>query len=444
MYHQQEIHSIYIICQKCRTGYNRCVLASKRYYRLYMMLLIASFGGRIGIHYLNDVGGFSSSTFLPYPATVTAIPTGDGDSSHDQAIKDALSKGKIGTAIQIIRSISSPVPNDIKPISMGVRLMLDHLYIIDATDFQMSSINAKMADAIQLADLAIAANPDLPDGWCAKALALNWAYRSQDALSLILYTKDKWPNDPTTMVVQAEIETDLHEYSTASDLLDQAIKLIDMTSPINEALLARVFYIRGNLDQDLGHSDRAIIDYRAAWDISRRPYNPADPWMVVPPGYILYQLGPIYLFKNQVTIAEQLYKEALNIDHQDPFLYYLSGRADRYSGHLEDAVAEFRQCLTMDQQQWRCARNLGQIAFTKSDWRSAVRFIQPIIDDNSQISDDYYYVAMAYARLHECNSIASLIQHGETLLAHATGHPSWNQQDFSKIATICQLNTQPQ
>ena len=357
--------------------------------------------------------------------------------STHTALIAALQQGSIDSAIQLIKTITKPQPDDLQPLSMGVRLMLDHLYIVDVSDLTMPSVKAKMDEALHTAELAILADPAALDGWCAKALALNWAYRSQEALSLIVSIRLKYPDSPTPMVVQAEIETDLRQYAEAQNLLDQAVMLIEKKTPINKALRARAFYISGNIEQILGHTDQAIAAYEAAWAIASAPYDPSDPWMVVPPGYILYQLGPMYLFKNQAAAALERYTQAMKIDKQDPFLYYLRGRVYRYNGRTQEAIAEFQACSAMAAQQWRCARNLGQIAFTQSDWNNVVHFFQPIISDNSQISDDYYFLGMAYAKLSKCKIAVPIIQKGAVLVKQATGHPYWNDTNFATLAKLC-------
>ena len=105
-----------------------------------------------------------------------ALASQPGLSTHTALIA-ALQQGSIDSAIQLIKTITKPQPDDLQPLSMGVRLMLDHLYIVDASDLTMPSVKAKMDEALHTAELAILADPAALDGWCAKALALNWAYR---------------------------------------------------------------------------------------------------------------------------------------------------------------------------------------------------------------------------------------------------------------------------
>src|SRR5882724_4923119 len=62
---------------------------------------------------------------LPTPAVQTAA------TRYPQLIS-ALTEGNIETAIRFIQNINDPHAEDVKPLSLGVRLMLDHLYVIDA------------------------------------------------------------------------------------------------------------------------------------------------------------------------------------------------------------------------------------------------------------------------------------------------------------------------
>jgi hypothetical protein len=101
------------------------------------------------------------------PPTAEAIAT----PTHHEAIIAALQDGRIRDAYQLLESIETPTADDLLPLSMGVRLMLDHLYLVDATDLEMPSMRAQMDRALALADKAIAADRGAAEGWGAKALA---------------------------------------------------------------------------------------------------------------------------------------------------------------------------------------------------------------------------------------------------------------------------------
>ncbi|HLY25724.1 MAG TPA: tetratricopeptide repeat protein, partial [Aggregatilineales bacterium] len=370
------------------------------------------------------------------PVKSALVQTGLHADIKNRAI-EALTHGNIETAIRLLTAIHDPQPDDLKPLSMAVRLMLDHLYVVDVTDFHMPSIKAKMDAALQAADLAVQANPHAPDGWAMKALALNWAFRSNEAQTVVLTARDLAPNNPTTIAVEAEIAVQLRQYAEARDLLDKAMSLAQASAPVSKGALARSHYVKGNIEQTLGQADAAIADYEAAWKLSAEPYDAADPWAVIPPGYILYQLGPIYLFQNKADIALQEYTAALAIDRQDPFLYYLRGRVYRFLGNRRDAQAEFQRCLDMEPHQWRCMRNLGQIAHEQANWDSAIRFLQPVIAENSQISDDYYYLGSAYVNVRRCQDAIPVTRQGLALLATATGKPYWSDVQFGSLLSTC-------
>jgi tetratricopeptide (TPR) repeat protein len=349
----------------------------------------------------------------------------------------ALQKGNIETAIGIIQKIEQPHADEVKMLSMGVRIMLDHLYVIDATDFQMPSVKAKMDAALRVAERAIQADPEAADGWAAKALALNWAYRSDEAMATINHARDLDPFHPASMVVEAEIDAELHHYDEAQGLLDEVFDMVPSAHPPNRSVLARAYYIRGNVEQILGHTEPAIAAYESAWGISASPYDVDDPWMVVPPGYILYQLGPIYLFAGKSDIALKRYTAALLVDHQDAFLYYLRGRVYRYAGDTKSAITEFTTCQMMDALQWRCWRNLGQIAYEQGQWSATKDFFQPIVDDNSQISDDYYYLGTAIIQMHSCKQALPYLRRGLILVQAATGNPRWTEGEFKAALVQC-------
>lgn len=350
---------------------------------------------------------------------------------------DALEAGLIQTAIDLIGTIKDPAPADVGLLSLRVRLMLDHLYTIDATDFEMPSLKRRIDEALATADLAIHANPNAQDGWVIKALALDEAYRSEEALLLIQHARDIDSNSPVAMAIAAQIYASLARYADANKLIDAVIPLAQASSPLNRRALARAYYVKGNIEQILGHADESIRAYESAWAISAMKYDRSDPWDVVPPGYIIYQLGPIYLFKGKAALALQRYAESMNIDKEDPFLYYLRGRAYRYLGDPADAETEFAKCTAMDSQQTRCLRNLGQIAYDGQNWAGAIRYFQPIIAENSQISDDYYYLASAFTHAGLCDRATPLISRGVSLEAASSGKPHWRSADYAELVKGC-------
>ncbi|MCA0457619.1 MAG: tetratricopeptide repeat protein [Chloroflexi bacterium] len=388
----------------------------------------------------SNVDGATQQAPLPTSTISTLIeaqPTLPANVTRYPELITALQNGNIETAISLIQAIESSRRDDVKMLSMGVRLMLDHLYVIDATDFQMPSVRAKMDAALAVADRAIAAAPDLPDGWAAKALALNWAYQTDEAVAAIQQARDRDPNHPAVLAVAAEIDVERGNYAQAQALLDQSIAHAEAANPPNRSALARAYYVRGNIEQILGHPDEAIAAYEAAMAISSSPYDIHDPWMVVPPGYILYQLGPIYLFQGQGDIALRQYTDALSVDRQDAFLFYLRGRVYRFRGDFTSAKAEFQRCIQMDIQQWRCWRNQAQIAYEAGDWRAVIGYLQPIIDDNSQISDDYYYQGAASIELNRCDQGVPYLERGIELFGTATGTPTWTITDFTSALQRC-------
>src|SRR5258706_9852403 len=136
-------------------------------------------------------------------------------------------------------------------------------------------------------------------------------------MAAILGARELAPGNPAALAVQAEIYAEQHRWVEAQGLIDQALLAAQEIRPINRSALARADYVRGNIEQILGHADKAIAAYEAAMRISTAKYDPADPWMVVPPGYILYQLGPMLMFQGKGDEALQRYSEALEVDKQD-------------------------------------------------------------------------------------------------------------------------------
>jgi tetratricopeptide (TPR) repeat protein len=392
----------------------------------------------IGAAFLSVILMFTGVRAAPtiYP---TAPPASDvanvSTPAHHTAVMNALRSGNIRDAYLLLEQIETPAPADLAPLSMGVRLMLDHLYLVDVTDLQMPLLNARMERALALADKAIAADPAAPDGWGAKALALNWAYRSREALILIRSARSQHPEHAGLMVVEAEILAQLADYAGASALIAEVIGMMGADS--GAAAVARAHYVAGNIAQILGQTQVAIDAYELAWAISRQPFDETRPWNTVPPGYILYQLGPIYLFEGREQEALAAYTAAMQIDRQDAFLYYLSGRIYRYIGNPLAAEREFRQCLALEADQLRCMRNLGQMAFEAGRWQDTIGWLRPIIDAQSQISDDHYYLAAAYVEAGNCEQAMVILERGALLLLNATGNPYWNGEDYAVLRERC-------
>jgi len=365
----------------------------------------------------------------------TLTPTIPGPVLKNNLIQ-ALQAGKVETAMDALQALTDLEPNNAQLFSMQSMFIIDHVYTTGESDLKMPAVKARLDMALQYAEQAIDANPEIADGWIAKAIALNQLYRSQEALPYVLRAKDIDNKNAMMMAVLGETYHDLHKYKEATDSLDVAIKAAQTQVPLSRSALAYAYYWRGIVAADAGEGTDAAIKYlELAWNTANQKYSPANMLDFVPPGYIVASLGSFYVFKNQTDLALKRYTDALQIDQQDPYLYYLRGRVYLNGGRTPDAIKEFQSCTDLDPKQVRCLRNLGMQAYVALNWQNAIKYLSIVAEQKSQIANDYYLLGSAYDKFnHQCDAAVPILQQGYNL---ADDKAAPTRADFAELLNTC-------
>jgi tetratricopeptide (TPR) repeat protein len=357
-------------------------------------------------------------------------------------LSSAFTTGKVETAIETLKAIGSQEPNNAVVFSVQARLIIDHIYTGDASELKMPPIKAQFDQALTAADYAIDANPEVADGWIAKAYVLDAMYQPQAALPYALHAKDIDDKNPLMLAVLAQVYDDLKRYKSATSTADAAIDAAKAQVPVSRTALAHAYYVRAIVAFDaLEGSPTALKYLEAAWNVVIQKYTPDNPYDFVPPGYIVSVLGRQYQSDGKGDMALKRYTDAIGIDQEDPYLYYLRGRIYVNLGQFNEATKEFDNCVELDSHQSRCLRNLGILAYNDNNWYNAIKYLQTVADDSSQVANDYYLLGSAYDKAqHQCDKAVPVLQAGY-VLANDTDRPT--HTDFEAVLNTCNAAPPP-
>src|SRR5258706_5845699 len=137
------------------------------------------------------------------PSPTPTIPAQD----YQNLLREAFDTGRIGKAVELLKSFVQVAPND-----PGVHSLLAQLLVLRGA-YSGDPDPALLNDAYEIGRRAINANPESSDGWITMALVLDWSNKPQQALPYALRAKDLDSDGKSIMVqaVLAEIYHDLQK-----------------------------------------------------------------------------------------------------------------------------------------------------------------------------------------------------------------------------------------
>jgi len=345
---------------------------------------------------------------IPIPNAPTATATVPVQTLTTKLAVD-LQGGNVQNALDSLEQITTEQPNNVQLYTMMAQIMILRIYVVDKSELDIPSIKTKLAAADQAAQAAINANPEVPDGWITEAMVLDYSFKPQEALPYAFRANEIDSKNPMVMTMLAEIYNDLGKTDQAAVLIDQAIDAAKAATPINQAALAHAYYVKASIDPT---NNTKYLEAALNVALSFK-YDPADPGDYVPIGYIVSSLHNIYVSTSRFDTAIKDETNAVNLDKQDPYLYYLLGRADLGIGHNADAEKEFQKCTDLDANYIKCLRNLGRLAAQTGNWVAVIKDLQPIIDQKSNLSDDYLNLGTAYiSGGNQCDKAVPVLQAG--------------------------------
>jgi tetratricopeptide (TPR) repeat protein len=338
------------------------------------------------------------------PSPTPTIPAQD----YQTLLRDAFQTGRMGKAVELLKSFAQVVPND-----PGVHSLLAQLLVLRGA-YSGDPDPALLNEAYEVAQQAINANPESSDGWITMALVLDWSNKPQQALPYALRAKDLDADGKSIMVqaVLAEIYHDLQKDQLAEPLIDKAIKSAKGANPINRAALAHAYYVKARILYDTSSDgSQATEQFEQAWRVATS--DPPDP--TIPIGYIVQYLNFIYSNTNQGQRAIDLVTKAVKLDKDDPLLAYFLSRLYFNQGDPNKAREYADTCHNIDPKQPRCIRVLATLYYRERNYKQAAALYQQLVEAGSKDPTDYLYGGRAYGYLSQCSSSIPILQRGAAL-----------------------------
>ncbi len=315
-------------------------------------------------------------------------PTATADLVSAQAgCASAFQQGQTEIAIEECKVLAEGRPND---VDLYYRLT----YMLVTTS-SFGRDTARLDEALAYAEKTINANPEKPQGWAIRAMALDWRGDPEKALASALQAKALDEQFAPTYAFMGEIYHDLDQNEMALTYLDRALELD--TAGI---AVAYTFRTRGLIYSSQGNYEDAIQPYQAA--MQNAPNE----------GFIAIELANNYKAMNELDRAIQVLASVLEQNPTDTMaLWTLAGIYWR-NGDAPKAAEYYQRCLEVDPDNVACLSYLGGLQFTDGDYATAIVNLQRAVELGSEDPSDFYQLGRSQAALGRCDLGVPYLQQG--------------------------------
>ncbi|MBN1286617.1 MAG: tetratricopeptide repeat protein [Anaerolineae bacterium] len=286
-------------------------------------------------------------------------------------------------------------------------------------------VSGQQAEALEVADRAILADPTAPAGYAVKGMALDWyAYATGqedlygEALAYELKALEIDPNYADAYAYMAEIYNDMGRYQDAYEMAEKALEI----DPEN--FKAHRNY--GTIEETFGEYESA-----ASWYEKAIRLNPRMP-------YVRIQLARMYLVMGRIDAAVDLLVQSVQITSGDPESYYWLGIAySTYKGDRPAARRTWETCVQVDPAYTLCWQKLGDVLLFDQEYEQAVSAYERALQLGGDSPALFYYAALTNQLLNKCNEAIQIAQQGLELEDLEIAE----EEDLRTIINECQSGT---
>lgn len=315
-------------------------------------------------------------------------PTATPDISRAQAgCLSAYQEGRITEALVQCPVMAQAYPNDVR-----LYYQITEMLIITSN---FGSNSKRITEALEFAERTVNANPEAPDGWAIRAMALDWNGEVEKALPSALHARALDDTFAPAYAVLGEIYHDLGQHETALSYLDQALNL-DTSGDVS----GYIFRTRGKVYSDQGYYEDALQPYQAA--LNNAPNHT----------YIAVELANNYMALQQNDKAIQVLIGALEKNPTDTSVLFKLAAVHWTNGENDRAYEYFRRCLDVDPDDVPCLSWLGGLQLYDNDYVSALTNLERAIELGSTDPDDYLQAGQILAAMGRCDRASPHLQQG--------------------------------
>lgn len=345
-------------------------------------------------------------------STVTAptpLPTEDPAQQITRA-NNAWERGAIEDALKDYEAVLENAPNQ---VDVYYRMTFGLI------------MEGQSADALEMAERTVTANPFSADAWAIRALALDRNGRYGEAVASALQSLSLSPNNPRALAFMAESYLDAGRPELAQTTVDRALAADPNSFEAN--------YVNGLLLRD------SVYDYLAARDAFRtaRDLAPNLPYIVVDLAWTEVNL-------QNYEVAQELWQGILELNPNNlDTLYALSWLSVSAFGEQEQARDYIARCLQVDDDNRSCLSYQGTLQRLAGDTAGAAQTYQRLIRTGTTNPAHFLAAGQAFITVGQCDSAVTALEEGYDL-ERQSGAPDVDRlATFESLLIQCGANITP-
>lgn len=323
-------------------------------------------------------------------------PTPTRDVTMQQAEANAAYQtGDFGRAIELYTEITDAAPNDVE-----AHYRLANLLLITSN---LGADEAQVARANQVAERTINADPEEPDGWAIKAMALVWANEYGESIAFAERALELDPDYVQAKAFLSQAYWELDRAERAEQVITEAVDYLRSVGAAEPNTIALVFRTRGYISERQLDRETAI----EAYEIARQ----AAPTY----GFIALEMALSYFGNGQTDQAIALLNSALDSTPRDVSLLYQLGRIYVNVGDSIEAQGIFQRCLDADPDFWQCYSWLGGLQYFDGAYAQAITNLERSIELGSDDISDWLQLGLSHSYLLRCDLAIPVLREGYNL-----------------------------
>lgn len=330
----------------------------------------------------------------------TATPT-DSPLNYLAIANAAYERGAMETAIDNYLLAAEGLPNDV-----AVFFRLAHLLIT----------NDRVAEALEVADRAINADPFSALGWAVRGMALDWDGQTELALASLLHAVELDPQSAVAHALLAETYIDLGAPDRALQMAEQALAL----DPTDYNVQRNYGYV---LEWGYAEYDEAIQAYERALQLA-----PSR-------AYIAFNLADLYYREGDYAAEVELLQAVVDQNPENASAHYrLAVALYRDLGEVEQARAAVERCTAIAPDKVSCLSFLGALQRRDGEYNLCARTLDRAVEAGSTNPIDYYFAGTCYIVIDDCNRAEQILR-----LGLALAETTETQTDIRDALAQCQV-----
>ncbi|NDJ87142.1 MAG: tetratricopeptide repeat protein, partial [Chloroflexi bacterium] len=296
---------------------------------------------------------------------------------------------------------------------------------------------ARLEEALEMANQTIAADPQSEKGWAVKAMALDWSGEHNLALAAAQRALEINPNSVIAKTHLGNIYRNLGRPELAETSLTEAVQLLE-TPGVNNETRAQVYRNYGWYLYTTANDFEGALE---AYTIARQAM-PSHTYIAIEMADVYFLLASIEPNGDEYRgEAFELLEDSLTTAPRDATLLAQLGSYRYREGQVEEAAEMFTRCLDVDPDYITCLSQLGWIqALTYNRYNQAIDYLSLATELGSTNPYDWYLLGRSYFRLQQCDLAAEPLRQGYLLRQEVDSNQVF-PDDFITAFRECGLPT---